>query len=176
MRAIRNFSVSFVDGIRGTALKKDNVVKHSRSDMHSKALNMERAPTKTLTQIFKSTPLGKAMATASSEEPVRLGKLFDVAYMIAKEEMPFTKYPCIVELEKRHGVSLGTAYSTDRKCKECTSVIGDTLKDDVVAAVRRSRYLGVLMDGYTDSSVVENELIYVLMVDSNGKLIRSTVC
>ena len=32
----------FVDGIRGTALKEDNVVKYSRSDMHSKALQMER--------------------------------------------------------------------------------------------------------------------------------------
>ena len=42
LRAVRNYSVAFVDGIRNTVLKKDNVVKHSRSDMHSKALQMER--------------------------------------------------------------------------------------------------------------------------------------
>ena len=45
--------------------------------------------------------------------PVALANYFDAAYMLAKEEMPFTKYPAIVELEKRHGVSLGSMYGTD---------------------------------------------------------------
>ncbi|KAL5473835.1 hypothetical protein EMCRGX_G028396 [Ephydatia muelleri] len=45
--------------------------------------------------------------------PVALANYFDAAYMLAKEEMPFTKYPAIVELEKRHGVSLGNAHLSD---------------------------------------------------------------
>ena len=40
LRGLRNFSRSFVDEISGTALKKDNVVKHSKSDMHSKVVGM----------------------------------------------------------------------------------------------------------------------------------------
>ena len=42
LRVLRNYSVSFVQGILGTSLKKDNVSKHSNSDMHRKACDLER--------------------------------------------------------------------------------------------------------------------------------------
>ena len=50
LRAIRNFNSAFIDGVTGSALKKDNVAKHKKSDMHSKAGNMEseRMPAKTI--------------------------------------------------------------------------------------------------------------------------------
>ena len=84
------YSSSFVQGIVGTALKKDNVSKHSNSDMHGKACNLERRPTMTLSQIYRSTPIGRAVSSASSEEMERVSKLFDVVYVVAKEDMAFT--------------------------------------------------------------------------------------
>ena len=42
------FNSAFIDGVTGSALKKDNVAKHKKSDMHSKAVNMERMPAKTI--------------------------------------------------------------------------------------------------------------------------------
>ena len=63
LRAVRNFSSAFVDGITETALKKDNVCKHQRSDMHRKAINMEQQPT--INEIYSSTPLWRAFASAS---------------------------------------------------------------------------------------------------------------
>ena len=48
LRAIRNFNSAFIDGVTGSALKKDNVVKHKKSHMHSKAVNMERKTAKTI--------------------------------------------------------------------------------------------------------------------------------
>ena len=100
LKAIRNYSPAFIDRIVGSALKKDNVAKHKKSDMHGKAVNMELQPTRTINSILKSNPLRKAFASATTEESSRVGKLFDVAYMLAKKEIPFTKYPAIVELEK----------------------------------------------------------------------------
>ena len=79
LRAVRNYSSSFVDGICGTALKKDNVSKHQRSDMHAKSENMEHWPT--AAEIY----LGRALATASQEQTARVCKLFEVAYMLAKK-------------------------------------------------------------------------------------------
>ena len=102
LSAVRNFSSSFIDGIRGSALKKDNVVKHTKSDMHVKAMDMERKPARTISDILRTTPLGKAVASASAEETARVTKLMEISYMLAKEELPFSKYPCIEELEKRH--------------------------------------------------------------------------
>ena len=106
LRALRNFSPSFIYGITGGALKKDNVVKHSKSDMHTKAVNLSKNP-KTVDEIFRSTPIGRALSGASAEEMARVSKLFDLAYVIAKEELPFAKYPALVEVEKRHGVPIG---------------------------------------------------------------------
>ena len=77
LRAVRNFSSAFVDGITETALKKDNVCKHQRSDMRGKAVNIERQPT--INEIYSSMPLWRAFASASLEEINRVSKLFDIA-------------------------------------------------------------------------------------------------
>ena len=44
LKDMRNYSPAFVNGVVGTALKKDNVRKHTTSEMHRKACNIEREP------------------------------------------------------------------------------------------------------------------------------------
>ena len=141
----------------GRTLEKDNVVKHSKLDIHKKAVSLERQPTRTINEILRSTPFGRAVAFASSEEKDRVSRLFEVAYMISREKMPFTKFPTIVEVDKRHGVCLGQTNHKEHKCQEFASIIGETMSDDLVEALRSCRYMSVLMDGSTDSSVTEKE-------------------
>ena len=88
--------------------------------------------------------------------------------MLAKEEMPFTKYPAIVELEKRHGVSLGSTYGTEHKCQEFTNTFGDCLQDDTLDEIRASRFVTVSLDGSTDSRVQEKKMIYVTFINADG--------
>ena len=145
----------FVHGITGSALEKDNAVKHSKSDIHKKAVSLERQPTRTINEILRNTPIGRAVASASSEEKDRVSRLCEVAYMISREEMPFTKFPAIVELDKRYG------HHTEHKCQEFAGIIGETMTDDLVEALRSCRYMSVLMAGSTDSSVTEKEPFYV---------------
>ena len=102
LRAIRNYRTGafvHVHGNTESALEKDNVVKHSKSDIHKKAVSLERQPTRTINEILRSTPIGRAVASASSEEKDRVSRLFEVAYMISREETPLTKFPAIVELD-----------------------------------------------------------------------------
>ena len=97
LRAVRNFISAFVDGITETALKKDNVCKHQRSDMHGKAVNMERQPT--INEIYSSTPLWRAFASESLEEINRVSKLFDIAFMLVfNRELMRKEHPLIVQL------------------------------------------------------------------------------
>ena len=93
----------------------------------------------------------------------RVSRLFEVAYMISREEMPFTKFPAIVELDKRHGICLGQTYHTEHKCQEFAGIIGETMTDDLVEALRSCRYMSVLMDGSTNSSMTEKEPFYVYL-------------
>ena len=100
-----------------------------------------------------------------------MSKLFDIAYVVAKEEMAFTKYPFLLELEKWLGVPIGNTYAADTKCKEFAMHIGKCFQG-VINEINFSRYIAVLMDGSTDSSVTEKELIYVLLVKADGNVVH----
>ena len=92
LKAIRNYSPAFIDGIVG--VKKSQThhdvsvyrlqtmsAKHQKTDMwHGKAVNMELQPTRTIKSILTSTPLGKAFASVTTEEWNRIVKLFDATY------------------------------------------------------------------------------------------------
>ena len=169
LKALRNFNLAFITGISGSALKKDNVVKHSKSDMHCKAINIWKKP-QSVEDIYKSTPIGRAMSSASNEEKTRVSKLVDLVYVVANQEMPFSKYPALIELEKRHGVQLGDTYTTEHKCSELTCLIGLTMRDSVLTSLKQARYFSLLIDGSTDSSITEKEQTYVKFVDSNGEV------
>ena len=57
-------------------------------DMHAKAVGIEQKPS--ITKIYGSTPLVRALAMASTEEKRCVCKLFDIPYMLAKEEIPLS--------------------------------------------------------------------------------------
>ena len=38
-------------------------------------------------------------------------KKFDIAYFVAKKELPFAVYEDLIALKKHHGVDLGNAYN-----------------------------------------------------------------
>ena len=57
--------------------------------------------------------------------------------MLTKEEIPFTKNPTVLELEKRHGVSLGIAYAMEHKCRDITVLSGESMMDNVFASVHK---------------------------------------
>ena len=48
--------------------------------------------------IFRATPIARTLAGASGTEMARVSKLFVLAYVIAKEELPFTKYEATKKL------------------------------------------------------------------------------
>ena len=60
--------------------------------------------------MFRCNPekalLPRALAAVSEEVQLKMKKLFEVAYFVAKLELPFTVYESIVSLETKHGVKL----------------------------------------------------------------------
>ena len=60
-----------------------------------------------------SSPIGCALSTLNSTTRARMGRIFDLCFMMAKERIAFAKYLSLLELEKHHGVDLGHAYMSD---------------------------------------------------------------
>ena len=46
--------------------------------------------------IYQSTPIGKAIASGSSQDFKHLAKLFDVAYLVVKKDMYSLRYPILL--------------------------------------------------------------------------------
>ena len=52
-----------------------------------------------------------------------MGRKFDICFVMAKEGIPFTKYPALLQLEQRHAVDLGHAYNMPDSAKLFTGFI-----------------------------------------------------
>ena len=60
---------------------------------------------------------------------------FRVAYNIAKEELPFTKFKSEIILMKKNVLNVNPTYSNGMACAQFIAVIGDTLKQKTAADV-----------------------------------------
>lgn len=89
----------------------------------------------------------------------------DLAYTCAHEAIPFIKFGPLAESQKRASVQLGETYVNDRGAKEFTMTLGDELEDKLKQQLKETDFLTVLVDGSTDCSVLEKELVYVRFVD-----------
>ena len=73
----------------------------------------------------------------------RLRWMFDVCYAMAKESIPFAKYPALLALEARHGVYLGTANDTPDSAKAFTHLT-TLIEDTLIRAGDRDRLKGYI--------------------------------
>ena len=127
LKYCRNFNKAFINGVTDASkIKKDNVVKHSKSNMHVRAMDYVHKP-KSIADFFRKTPIGKGLKALEKTEFDRVEKLVDIVYMLAKEEKPFLMFADIVALEKRHGVNLGNTYQTNAKAKEFSECIAQVI-------------------------------------------------
>lgn len=47
----------------------------------------------------------------------------NTAYFLAKEELPFTKYAGLLQLQKENGLDVGLTYANYMNCAEMTKII-----------------------------------------------------
>ena len=90
-----------------------DVKEHAGTDMHSSAMHLLKKQHSS--SVFEYALIARCLGDISMDETTRkaIEKKIDIAYMIAKEKMAFTKMKSVCDLEERHGVSLGTGYKND---------------------------------------------------------------
>lgn len=59
--------------------------------------------------VMQSTPIGRSLYNLDETTFMRLKMRFDICYTMAKQSLPFSKYPALLELETRHGRDVGFA-------------------------------------------------------------------
>ena len=106
-----------------TAFRIETLKKHNMSKKHTICRDKCVDKVAPLPAAFQR----QAVVIRSSEESEMIIKC-NVAYNIAKEEMPFTTFKSEIILMKKNGLNVNPTYSNDTACAQFIGVIGDTLK------------------------------------------------
>ena len=105
-----------------------------------------------------------ALATLN-EDLERTKKKFQIAYYIAKEELPIVKFSTMLDLKERLGVDVGTAYRNNNSGGVFIDYISESIAEELKQKLAKARFYSVLTDGSTDSATSENETVFVVHFD-----------
>lgn len=87
--------------------------------------------------------------------------------MIAKEELPFTKYQAILSLQK-NGLDINTTYANNKSCNNFVAVISEVMTEQLASDIHEKNYISIMIDSVTDTSGKENETVHCRFV-KDGK-------
>ena len=97
-----------------------------------------------------------------------LSAKFSTAYLIAKKEMPFTRYPDLLCIQRKNGLSIKDTYATDHQCANMIAVIAEDLEGGLSSEISGAQYLSIMADGITDIRVIEHEVVCVCLIGDDG--------
>lgn len=146
-------SSAFVTG--SNTFRIETLKKHNASNKHITCRDKCTAKVSPLPAAFQL----QAAANRSSDEADMMIK-FNIAYNIAKEELPFTKFKSEIILHKKNGLNVNPTYSNDVACAQFVGVIADTLKKKTSEKIANSAYMAFLIDGDTDIATKECIIVY----------------
>ena len=109
----------------------------------------------------------RALQSMDRANHSRLIKLFNVAHSLAKKGKPYTDFSWFCETIDKIGTDIGQSYRTDKKCREFVHYIAEVERNKLKQRYHESDFVALVIDGSTDSSVTEQELLY-LRTSKNG--------
>ncbi|XP_077991530.1 zinc finger protein 862-like [Glandiceps talaboti] len=110
-------------------------------------------------------PLVSSLLNIDRAQFDRLQILFRTAYYIAKHEKPFTDFPGLLTLQELNNVTVGNMYRNDKQAAYFIDIIAEAIRLETVRAIEGSSFYSVLNDSSTDRSVVEEEIVYVRILE-----------
>ena len=146
-------SSTFVSGSQN--FKIESMRSHETSTGHTRCVAAAK-----VSENPQLAPLPRALLSMSKEVSQKMERLFDIAYFVAKREMPFTSFPHLCKLEMKHGVELGNTYINDKACKTFVTAIAGQLKHELSSKLQSSKFISVMADSACDVGVREVEDVY----------------
>ena len=93
---------------------------------------------------------------------------FDIAHFVATGKLSYLKYPQICELERHHGVDLGTSYNNESAGKTFVHYIAESRRHELADHIKKAKFFSLLLDGSTDKGNIDNELLLIVWCDADG--------
>ena len=95
---------------------------HVGSDVHKMAMARMKADMVKASgsSAVLTLAIGRSMCTLDIEGQAQMKRKFELCFMMAKESIAFNKHPGLLQLQQRHSVDMGHAYSTVTSVKSFT--------------------------------------------------------
>lgn len=171
LKGMRNYTRAYIDGM--TNLRTSSFKDHASSDMHTRAMTLFKKDRGV--DVRDYAPIARALSTMDEASRERTKKKFEVAFVIAKNNMAMTKKKPICELEERHGVDLGQGYKNNQACASFIEFIALDQQRSLVDALARASFYSLQADGTTDRGNIEEELFLIVYVEHHAELVDHRV-
>ena len=151
---ISSDKTSFVKGC--TSLKLESIKHHEKGNMHLFAAvknSNEKKP--------DEAPAMKAKLSLNKLAMDRLTILFRTVHAINLHGRPARDYHWLSELDEVKGLDVGKVYRSPVKCHEFADAIAEVQRDKIRKHLADSKFVSVIVDGSMDSSITDNEMIYI---------------
>ena len=173
----RNYSDKWISG--ANSVRTSNIRDHSRSDQHAHAMLLLRKSQAQARGLDATAyaPIAKALHQMSEGDRQTLGVKFDIAHFVAIQQLAFTNYPALCELEAKHGVDVGTAYRNQNAGKTFCHFIAESRRQQLIENLSNAQFFSLLMDGSTDTANIDDEMFLVLWcdVDHDDQLVHTNM-
>ena len=122
--------------------RSSNAERYAKSKAHEKAMGIF---IKEKNEIVKpkdadQTTVESGFVGANKKRQEQTKKKFEVSYFVAKQQLPFTKYEKILDLEEMHGVDIGPSYRNDIECAEFIDFLGEDLDKNLANDLARANF------------------------------------
>lgn len=157
-----------------TIFKRDNVSKHATTKRHITCRDAHLASSQPARAGTVPAAVNEQLKTMNEEILKEMKIKMNIAYCIAKEDLPFTKFGPLILLHKKNGVNISATYDNHVRCAEMIGQIADGMKCELATQVKHAHYLSIMIDGDTDVSTKECEVVYVRLIE-DGKPVNKLV-
>ncbi|XP_033756125.1 uncharacterized protein LOC117338870 [Pecten maximus] len=152
-----------------SSFRRDTLVSHWKSSSHQRCEERKKPQeSSSSSSLAASGPIVDMARKMGEDVEKQIEKLINTAYFVCKEEMPFQSYPSLINLQLKNKADMGNFYRTDNAYRRFVSPIFDELYGAYTEELKTNKFFSIMIDGATDCSVTENELIYVRSLGDNG--------
>ena len=101
LESLKNFSKVWIT--RSANQKLSNVLDHASSNVHKATMARLRADSVRARgrSAVLASAIGHRLSIMDSETRRRMGRKFELCFVMAKESIPFAKYPALLQLEEQ---------------------------------------------------------------------------
>nr|XP_033965204.1 zinc finger protein 862-like isoform X2 [Pseudochaenichthys georgianus] len=155
--SIADHSSKLYEGVTGSK-RIETLQSHESSKYHLLCIQRKEVTEK------GTGPMFVALKKQAENMDDQLKPMFNTAFYVAKQKLPFRSFEGLIELQEKNGIKMPTQYRNDKGCKAFVQAIAEVEKDRVSEDLKASRFFALMGDGSTDISVTEQENVYVRYV------------